>query len=132
MKLTGVAGLAALCVITPMAFADPPPVVEAVTEPPLAQASTLAADAPEADAALDVAELDGLRGGDIVIQDSSQTFNAVNRGNTVNGQTVDSGAMNINANAFAGYDGIGNFVMNTGHNNNLMGSVSVIVTVPAQ
>lgn len=127
MKLTGVAGFAALCVLTPTAFADPPTVDTVVTEAPVAQA-----DASEAEAPLELSELDGMRGGDIVIQDSSQTFNAVNRGNTVNGQTVDSGAMNINANAFAGYDGIGNFVMNTGHNNNLMGSVSVIVTVPAQ
>lgn len=132
MKLSGLAGLAALFVLAPTAFADPPTADQAGADRPLAQPATPEAGVSEADATLNLAELDGLRGGDIIIQDSSQTFNAVNRGNTVNGQTVDSGAMNINANAFAGYDGIGNFVMNTGHNNNLMGSVSVIVTVPAQ
>lgn len=97
--------------------------VATVIEPP----------APENEGALDLAELDALRGGEtIAVQGNTQNLNAVNSGNSVSGHTVGSGDMNINANAFNGYDGIGNFVINTGHNNNLMGSVSVNVMVVPQ
>jgi hypothetical protein len=83
--------------------------------------------------ALSSEELDDLRGGEaIVIQYSAQTLTAVNAGNSVTGDTVGSGAVNLASNTFNGYDGIGNFVINTGHNNNLQGSISVSIAVTPQ
>ena len=85
-------------------------------------------------APLNLDELADLRGGEAAgVQLTAQNLNAINAGNSVSaGDTVGSGAVNVNAGAFNGYDGIGNFVINTGHNNNLMGSVSVNVLVTPQ
>jgi hypothetical protein len=85
------------------------------------------------DGALSLEELGELRGGEtIVIQDTTQTLTANNSGNSVNGDAIGSGAVNLGANAFNGYDGIGNFVINTGHNNNLQGSISVSIAMTPQ
>ena len=85
------------------------------------------------DETLSLEELGELRGGEaIVIQHTTQTLTATNRGNSVTGDTIGSGAVNLGANAFNGYDGIGNFVINTGHNNNLQGSISVSVAMSPQ
>ncbi|RYG37835.1 MAG: hypothetical protein EON93_03045 [Burkholderiales bacterium] len=83
---------------------------------------------------LDLAELAELRGGETVgIQYTSQNLSALNSGNSVSaGTSVGSGTVNLNPGAFDGYNGIGNFVINTGHNNNLIGSVSVNVMVTPQ
>lgn len=87
----------------------------------------------EDDDALSLEELGELRGGEaIVIQHTTQTLTANNAGNSVNGDTVGSGAVNLTSNAFNGYDGIGNFVINTGHNNNLQGSISVSIAMTPQ
>ena len=87
----------------------------------------------EADGALSLEELGDLRGGEaIVIQYTTQTLTAVNAGNSVNGDTIGSGAVNLGSGAFNGYDGIGNFVINTGHNNNLQGSISVSIAMTPQ
>lgn len=88
----------------------------------------------DAGAPLNIDELSDLRGGEAAgVQLTTQNLNAINTGNSVSaGDTVGSGAVNVNAGAFNGYDGIGNFVINTGHNNNLMGSVSVNVLVTPQ
>jgi len=61
------------------------------------------------------------------------TLDAVNSGNSVSGDVVGSGQIDIGANAFAGYSGLGNFVINSGHNNNLQSSmnVSVVLAPPA-
>jgi hypothetical protein len=83
--------------------------------------------------ALGLDELADLRGGEaIVIQHTTQTLTAVNSGNSVNGDTIGSGAVNLGSGAFNGYDGIGNFVINTGHNNNLQGSISVSIAMTPQ
>jgi hypothetical protein len=85
------------------------------------------------DRALSLDELADLRGGEtMVIQHTTQTLTANNAGNTINGDTVVSGAVNLASNAFNGYDGIGNFVINTGHNNNLQGSISVSIALTPQ
>ena len=78
-------------------------------------------------------ELSDLRGGEtIVFQNTNQSLNATNTGNSVVGNTVGSGAVNLNSDAFRGFDGIGNFVINTGHNNNLQGSISVTIAMTPQ
>jgi hypothetical protein len=53
-------------------------------------------------------------------------------GNTVTGVDVTSGGITIETDAFSGYDGIGNFVINSGHNNVLQSTVnvSIVMTPP--
>jgi hypothetical protein len=53
-------------------------------------------------------------------------------GNTVSGVDVTSGGITIETDAFSGYDGIGNFVINSGHNNVLQSTVnvSIVMTPP--
>ncbi len=59
---------------------------------------------------------------------TSQNLNATNSGNTINADTVQNGDINFSGNALTGFSGVGNFVTNTGNNNNLQGSISVVVT----
>ena len=68
-----------------------------------------------------------------VMMITDQTLTATNHGNTVIGETIGSGQVNIGSNAFSGYSGLGNFVINTGHNNNLQSSMNVsIVLAPPE
>jgi hypothetical protein len=62
---------------------------------------------------------------------SKQTLTALNTGNQVNGDSIVTGNVNIDPGAFNGFNGIGNFVFNTGNNNNLQGSLSVTILTPA-
>lgn len=103
-----------------------------------AQEATLTASASPAPAdgteLLSLEDMDALAGGtgiEVVI-DTGQVLTATNTGNSVTGDTVSSGQVNLGSGAFSGYDGIGNFVINTGHNNNLQSSmnVSVVLTPP--
>lgn len=103
-----------------------------------AQETTLTASASPAPAdgteLLSLEDMDALAGGtgiEVVI-DTGQVLTATNTGNSVTGDTVSSGQVNLGSGAFSGYDGIGNFVINTGHNNNLQSSmnVSVVLTPP--
>lgn len=84
---------------------------------------------------LSMEDMDALAGGTgvDVTTITQSTMDAVNSGNTVTGETVGSGQVNIGSAAFAGYNGLGNFVINTGHNNNLQSSmnVSVVLAPPA-
>jgi hypothetical protein len=127
------------------ALAQPPdpPAVEAaagsaVAAPEIAPVEQGALVAPPIEAqaedgALTLDELSDLRGGEtVVIQNTTQALTANNRGNSVVGDTVGSGAVNLGSGAFNGYDGIGNFVINTGHNNNLQGSISVSIAMTPQ
>jgi hypothetical protein len=49
----------------------------------------------------------------------------------VNADTVLTGNVTLESGAFNGFNGIGNFVFNTGNNNNLQGTLSVTVLAPA-
>ncbi|MGO4409293.1 MULTISPECIES: hypothetical protein [unclassified Brevundimonas] len=105
--------------------APPPPIVSPATS------QVPAVSTSPAIPALDLSQLRDLNGrqGVSVIVASDQLLKATNSGNSVNANTVGSGAITISPNAFAGYSGIGNFVMNTGHNNNLQGAITInIVT----
>jgi hypothetical protein len=81
---------------------------------------------------LSLEDMDALAGGDGVNTNviTEQTLNAVNTGNTVAGDVVGSGQVTLGSGAFSGYAGLGNFVINTGHNNNLQASMSVNVVLP--
>ncbi|HEY1072222.1 hypothetical protein [Brevundimonas sp.] len=110
------------------AGSDPAPPPQAVP-PDVPQASPASAPLPAQP--LDLEQLHDLSGrqGVSVIVASDQLLKATNSGNSINANTVGSGAITVGANAFAGYNGVGNFVMNTGHNNNLQGAITInIVT----
>ena len=98
---------------------------------PLVSASPALADEAELLSSEDMDALSGGTGVEVVI-DTGQVLTATNNGNTVSGDTVGSGEVTIGSGAFSGYDGIGNFVINTGHNNNLQSSmnVSILLTPP--
>ncbi len=96
-----------------------------------AAASPAPADETELLSSEDMGALSGGTGVEVMI-DTGQVLTATNSGNSVTGDVVSSGQVNIGSGAFSGYDGIGNFVINTGHNNNLQSSmnVSVVLTPP--
>jgi len=64
-----------------------------------------------------------------IVTITQQTLTAVNNGNSVNGDTVSSGDIDIGTDAFSGYSGLANFVINTGHNNNLQASMNVTIVL---
>lgn len=96
-----------------------------------ASAQEAPSPAPAPAEVLSLEDMDALAGGTGVTAAvlTEQTLNAVNSGNSVTGNTVGSGQINVGANAFSGYSGVGNFVMNTGHNNNLQSSMSVSIVL---
>ena len=81
---------------------------------------------------LSASELQALSGGanQTNVAVSSQTLSALNSGNQVNADTVLTGNVTLEAGAFNGFNGVGNFVFNTGNNNNLQGTLSVTVLAP--
>ena len=58
---------------------------------------------------------------------TNQSLTATSTGNMINANSVNAGDVNFGANVFSGFNGIGNFVINTGNNNVLQGSLSVTV-----
>lgn len=77
----------------------------------------------------DMAALSGGDGVEVAVI-TDQTLNAVNAGNQVIGDVVGSGQVTLGSGAFSGYSGLGNFVINTGHNNNLQSSMNVSIVLP--
>ena len=62
---------------------------------------------------------------------TTQTLSALNAGNSVNANSVVTGEVTLQTGTFNGFNGIGNFVFNTGNNNNVQGTLSVnILTAP--
>jgi hypothetical protein len=61
---------------------------------------------------------------------SQSTLTAVNAGNSVNAQSLVTGDVNVGAGAFNGFNGVGNFVFNTGNNNNVQGSLNITILTP--
>ncbi len=88
--------------------------------------------AAPAPVALSADELDQESGwqGVVVYAGANQNLTATNTGNSIHAGTVGSGDITLTEGAFAGFSGIGNFVVNSGHNNNLQGSLSIIVVSP--
>jgi hypothetical protein len=63
---------------------------------------------------------------------TTQQLTGTTTGNTVMAGTLTSGAVNFSPEALSGFNGVGNFVINTGANNTLQGAVNIsVVTVPA-
>lgn len=106
--------------------------VPAAAEAPLSEPQGPAQRFAEGeDEVLALDELEDLAGGDGVEINmlTTQQLTAINAGNSVSGETIGSGAVTIGTDAFSGFDGIGNFVINTGHNNNLQSSLNVSIVL---
>lgn len=88
------------------------------------------ADAPQGMTKEELAEFSGGDAVDVHVT-TNQQLTATHSGNTVNAGSLTSGEIAFSADALSGFSGIGNFVVNTGANNTLQGSISVnIVTAP--
>src|SRR5262245_27830632 len=114
-SLSALAGLAVLL------LASAANAQEAQQSDPFAQQDTL-------DAATLAAEV--VTQGSLTLGLTSQTLTATNSGNSVTADTITNGDINLGADAFSGFNGIGNFVMNTGNNNNLQGAIGVFIIMP--
>lgn len=60
---------------------------------------------------------------------TDQNLTAVNTGNSITATNVGSGSISLQGDALSGFSGVGNFLMNTGHNNNLQSSMSVTIII---
>jgi hypothetical protein len=122
--------LKGLSFVAVLAFAGAAAAEESLSSSQAVEALQGAATAEEVEI-LSADDLDALAGGTGVTAAilTEQTLNAFNGGNTVSGDVVGSGQITIGANAFTGYSGVGNFVLNTGHNNNLQSSMSVSIVL---
>jgi len=125
-----VCGLAAGLALGPPAWAADRP---ASRMPRVAAMSAAPPAAPEP-AAMSEDELDVVSAGaepaTLIVTTTRMT--ATNSGNSVTAGSVASGGIAFSDNALSGFSGIGNFVVNTGNNNNLQGSITVnIGSVPA-
>jgi len=98
------------------------PAVEAPVDQPTPDASAAVAAMPSDD-------LESVSAGESVEVNvlTNQQLTANNTGNSVNAQSVVNGDISLSGSALNGYSGVGNFVMNTGNNNNVQGSVSVTI-----
>jgi hypothetical protein len=94
---------------------------------PAPQDAELQAQAAQVPVAADV--LDAARGGAETAVVTDQMLTALNSGNSINAETVGSGNIILDGAALSGFNGVGNFIMNTGHNNNLQSSMSVTVVM---
>jgi hypothetical protein len=99
----------------------------APTSAPVFVAAPAAVSAPGGLVAAE--DLEAVRGGDgASVSLTVQSLKAVNAG-AIEANEVISGAITVGANAFGNFDGVGNFVMNTGHENNIQSTLSVTVTM---
>ncbi len=124
-------GLSTLCLVTAPAQALAQVPIEAAPPrvalaPPEPKPETTASSIDEAE----LAELNGRQGASQVSVLSDQDLVAVNNGNTIVAGRVGSGDVSIDRGAFEGFAGIGNFVINSGHNNNLQGAITINIVQP--
>lgn len=80
---------------------------------------------PEEFSALAIDDLEAISGGSLVVALSEQDLTATNTGNTVIADTLRNGDIAFTSGALNGFAGVGNFVVNTGNNNNLQGAISI-------
>ena len=76
---------------------------------------------------LSMSELDSMRGG-TQIAINNQTLNAENTGNSIGGDFT-AGDVSLADNALSGFNGLGNFVFNTGAQSALQAGLSVTINI---
>ena len=82
---------------------------------------------------LGIAELAGLsakQGETNITVMSDQDLTAISNGNSVTADSINSGQITLDRGAFEGFAGVGNFVINSGHNNNLQGALTINIVTP--
>jgi hypothetical protein len=62
---------------------------------------------------------------------SDQQLSATNSGNSVTASVLRNGDVAFSTSALTGFTGVGNFVINTGNNSNLQGTISVNIVTNA-
>ena len=62
---------------------------------------------------------------------SEQQLNATTSGNSVIATTMHTGDVAFSSSALSGFAGVGNFVINTGNNSNLQGTINVSIVTNA-
>ena len=106
-----------------------PPVVEA---PVMAQPDPIAQSVDAV--VMDGEQLDASRGGqsDVFVL-TEQNLSAVN-GSQMQGATIGSGQIFLDGGALSNFDGVGNFILNTGHQNNIQSAINltIVLSGPAQ
>jgi hypothetical protein len=83
--------------------------------------------------ALSSEEMAALSGGDSVSVEVStrQQLTGTTTGNTITAGTLTSGPVTFSQDSLSGFNGIGNFVVNTGANNTLQGAINIsVVSTP--
>jgi hypothetical protein len=143
LLMSGAAGLAIAAAATAPAFSAETPASDTVAaatlrwtnDPATPQAPSADAAAPSAPATAAVpaddkalADISG-RGETVASAMTDQSLSAVNTGNTINATSLVSGAISLTDSALSGFSGVGNFLMNTGANNNLQSTMSVTVVI---
>lgn len=96
-------------------------------------ASTAGGAASPPPARLTGPEMADVRGGQVpaVSVLSRQQLDGATTGNSIQAGSIVAGAVSFSSNALQNYSGVGNFVINTGANNTLQGSISIsILTQP--
>lgn len=105
----------------------------------LANAEPAAAVAAGEGDAVDVADLEGINGEGLVIDNSftaedsvlsMSEMNATNSDNVIHG-AVNAGDVSFDGDALRGFNGVGNFVINTGAQSNLQGSINITIVTAA-
>lgn len=93
----------------------------------LAGADTAAAEENAGLETVDASDLADISGGDVHVEDSimsTQELTAINSDNEIIGN-VHAGDVNLSNDALRGFSGVGNFVVNTGAQSNLQGSITI-------
>ena len=125
--LLGLCAAALMSVAFSSAYAADESTIVTTTE---ATATAIVVDATQP---LSLEEMAAAAGGDGVVINSQtrQQLTATATGNTVNAETLNTGNVSFAGGALDGFNGIGNFVVNTGANNTLQGAINInIITVP--
>lgn len=130
LLLASLALTAVLAVVQP---AEAAPIVTKTYDGVATTVSKLDPKTPAAPAelALDAASLEDIsgEGANPIAIITDQTLTAITSGNSITAANVGSGAITLDRNAFSGFDGIGNFVINSGHNNTLQSSLNVSIVL---
>lgn len=113
--------------ITPLALAASP-INAQVAQTQATPASTSAPANTSADTVIiSLGELEDIRGG-TQIAINNQTLNAENTGNSISGGFT-AGDVNLADNALSDFNGLGNFVFNTGAQSSLQAGLSVTINI---
>lgn len=123
--------LAAIAIAAPTStFAQAQQAAQPAPEPSATAAPVAGARTPAPLALDELADLHGKQGVTTNNILSSQELTAISQGNTINANTVTAGQISIGPGAFDGFAGVGNFVINSGQNNNLQGALTVNIQAP--